>query len=66
MLNLHRTTDTAGADPAAPQNILYLVLLAVKYLARGDHQRQAAIHEQLRIRPWSDAALLRQVVTEST
>jgi predicted nucleotidyltransferase len=44
LLDGHRSSDTRGADAGAPENLLYLVQLAAKYLARGDTSRQTAIH----------------------
>ncbi|WP_157411652.1 nucleotidyltransferase domain-containing protein [Actinoplanes rectilineatus] len=51
LMDRHRTTDSRGADPDAAENILFLTQLAAKYLARGDRERQEAIHDQLGLPP---------------
>jgi hypothetical protein len=43
LLDRHRTVDSTGAGPADPRSTVFAVLLAAKYLARGDPARADAI-----------------------
>lgn len=65
LLDAIRGTDVRGSDPRAPGTVLMLTQLAVKYLARGDHERLTGICGQLGIPATSHTAdALHAVVDE--
>jgi hypothetical protein len=63
LISQYPSGDTGDSDPYQPQTVLMLVQLAAKYLARGDHEREAAIRRQLRDpADAGDAAALRRLL----
>jgi hypothetical protein len=57
--------DTQASDPYQPETALMLVQLAAKHLARGDHERHAAVLRQIQVRPsGTDTALLRSILAD--
>jgi hypothetical protein len=65
LLSQYPNGDTRGSDPGQPETALMLVQLAAKHLARGDHERHAAVLRQLQVRPaGTDTAILRGILAD--
>lgn len=66
LISQYPSGDTRGSDPFQPETVLLLVQLAAKYLARGDHDKHAAILRQLQVPPAAgvDTAALRGVLAQ--
>jgi NTP pyrophosphatase (non-canonical NTP hydrolase) len=65
LISQHPSGDSRGSDPIQPETVLILVQLAAKHLARGNHDKHAAILRQLQAPPDSaDTSALRDLLAD--